>query len=398
MTAVVFLLFNLSCPDPQSTSNYLARRYGVRAAMPGFIGKKLCPNLVIVKPNFSKYKQVSSEVQQILAEYDPDFCPVGLDESFLDLTDYVRARLSPVREEDCTVGRVHDAGEVPVADYANPSQGIASAGSNPLFPESGLKLEREAVDFCRKSNRDSAEFLEHKQCLFADKTTASNVGLASAVELSTITLQPQPVVQDNTDKNTTLLTRDTVAIATSCSDHHSNQHRNETAFVSGHGREHKPSLSLSISNHPEFNNPLQPGDETTPMLPSSHWEHAQTVVEEIRARIHEKTGLTASAGIAPNKMLAKVASDMNKPNGQFFVTPTRDNVLQFVQSLSIRKVGIIWNSLPSMLILFLILLPSLTPLFFFSIYPSLLLLPPPPFPPSPSPPPSLRPRSVESAR
>lgn len=46
----------------KSTSNYLARRFGVRAAMPGFIAKKLCPNLIIVPLNFDKYREVSKEV------------------------------------------------------------------------------------------------------------------------------------------------------------------------------------------------------------------------------------------------------------------------------------------------------------------------------------------------
>jgi DNA polymerase kappa len=34
-----------------STANYLARKYGVRSAMPGFIAKKLCPNLILIPPN-----------------------------------------------------------------------------------------------------------------------------------------------------------------------------------------------------------------------------------------------------------------------------------------------------------------------------------------------------------
>lgn len=51
----------------QSTSNYHARRFGVRAAMPGFIAKRLCPQLIIVPPNFDKYRAVSKEVSQCLS-------------------------------------------------------------------------------------------------------------------------------------------------------------------------------------------------------------------------------------------------------------------------------------------------------------------------------------------
>lgn len=47
----------------KSTSNYHARRFGVRAAMPGFIAKKLCPGLIIVPTNFDKYRAVSEEVR-----------------------------------------------------------------------------------------------------------------------------------------------------------------------------------------------------------------------------------------------------------------------------------------------------------------------------------------------
>ena len=72
-----------------STSNYLARKYGVRAGMPGFIGKKLCPNLKIVPPNFEKYTAVSSIIRQVFKEYDPGFCPMSLDEAYLDITEYL---------------------------------------------------------------------------------------------------------------------------------------------------------------------------------------------------------------------------------------------------------------------------------------------------------------------
>lgn len=187
----------------QSTSNYLARQYGVRAAMPGFIGKKLCPELIIVKPNYDKYRQISTQVREVLAFYDPHFCSVGLDEAYLDLTAFVRNRLSP------------NVGEEPIQQTVNHAS-ISFGG------DSGPKVAKERQELLQ--------------------------------------------------------------------------------------------------------------------LPSLYWKCAEEVVEELRDEIFNKVGLTASAGIAPNKMLAKVASDVNKPNGQYTVNPTKEGVLKFVHDLPIRKV------------------------------------------------------------
>lgn len=62
---------------------------------------------------------------------------------------------------------------------------------------------------------------------------------------------------------------------------------------------------------------------------------ATLLAKEIRARIKSKTGLNASAGISINKFLAKVASDINKPNGQKTIAP--DHVLSFIENLDVRK-------------------------------------------------------------
>jgi len=62
---------------------------------------------------------------------------------------------------------------------------------------------------------------------------------------------------------------------------------------------------------------------------------ATLIAREIRQRILEETGLTASAGISINKFIAKVASDYNKPNGQKTVNP--HEVLQFLEDLPIGK-------------------------------------------------------------
>ncbi len=63
---------------------------------------------------------------------------------------------------------------------------------------------------------------------------------------------------------------------------------------------------------------------------------ATEVARVIRAQILAETGLTASAGVAPNKFLAKIASDWNKPDGLFVLRP-RD-VLDFLTPLPVRKV------------------------------------------------------------
>ena len=64
---------------------------------------------------------------------------------------------------------------------------------------------------------------------------------------------------------------------------------------------------------------------------------ATLIAEEIRRRIFESQHLTASAGIAPNKFLAKVGSDWNKPNGQKVITP--NNVQDFVKDLPVTAIS-----------------------------------------------------------
>ena len=62
---------------------------------------------------------------------------------------------------------------------------------------------------------------------------------------------------------------------------------------------------------------------------------ATLIAKDIRARIFNEVGLTASAGISINKFIAKVASDYNKPNGQKTVNP--EDVIPFLEQLDIRK-------------------------------------------------------------
>jgi len=60
--------------------------------MPGFIGLKLCPELIIVPANFDKYTAMSEQVRAVFAEYDPSYSTVSLDEAYLDITEHLERR------------------------------------------------------------------------------------------------------------------------------------------------------------------------------------------------------------------------------------------------------------------------------------------------------------------
>ncbi|XP_064232128.1 DNA polymerase kappa isoform X2 [Aotus nancymaae] len=214
----------------QATSNYYARRFGVRAAMPGFIAKRLCPQLIIVPPNFDKYRAVSKEVKEILADYDPNFMAMSLDEAYLNITKHLQERQN--------------------------------------WPE------------------------DKRRCF---------IKMGNSVE------------NDNPGKEVNKLS------------------------------EHERSISpLLFEESPPDLQP--PGDEeqNNPQILQNSvvfGTSAEEVVKEIRFRIEQKTTLTASAGIAPNTMLAKVCSDKNKPNGQYQILPNRQAVMNFIKDLPIRKVS-----------------------------------------------------------
>lgn len=73
-------------------------------------------------------------------------------------------------------------------------------------------------------------------------------------------------------------------------------------------------------------------------LVGTNYEKAVEIAKNIQKEVFEKTKLTISCGIAPTPQLAKIASDVNKPNGIFEVIHDKEFVLDFVSKLSIRKI------------------------------------------------------------
>jgi len=74
---------------------YMARRYGVRSAMPMFKALKLCPDAVVVRPNMRKYGEVGEQVRELMLSVTPSVEPISIDEAFLDLRGTERLHKAP---------------------------------------------------------------------------------------------------------------------------------------------------------------------------------------------------------------------------------------------------------------------------------------------------------------
>jgi len=69
-----------------ATCCYEARKYGIHSAMPISTAYRLCPDGVYLKPDFTKYREVSNHLMQILGSYADSFQPVSIDEAYLDVS------------------------------------------------------------------------------------------------------------------------------------------------------------------------------------------------------------------------------------------------------------------------------------------------------------------------
>ncbi len=66
---------------------------------------------------------------------------------------------------------------------------------------------------------------------------------------------------------------------------------------------------------------------------------AEDIVSQLRKEVFEVSGLTCSAGISANKMLAKICSNINKPNGQYYLRNDRDSILEFIHNTKLSKIN-----------------------------------------------------------
>jgi len=118
-----------------TTACYIARRFGVRSAMPMFQARELCPQAVILPPNMTKYRQVSRQIRAIFEAATPIIEPVSLDEAYLDLTGQrERSDRWPAQALAEIAGRVEDEVGITVSIGLSGNKFLAKLASEMLKP------------------------------------------------------------------------------------------------------------------------------------------------------------------------------------------------------------------------------------------------------------------------
>ncbi|CAG8534187.1 7322_t:CDS:10 [Ambispora leptoticha] len=127
-----------------TTANYEARKFGVRSAMPGFIAKRLCPQLILVPCHFEKYTEVSKEVQKVFAKYDPQFAAMSLDEAYLNITDYLnRTKQQPAEVTQQIRDDIFHATQLTSSAGIAPNKMLAKICSDINKPNGQYQLEND---------------------------------------------------------------------------------------------------------------------------------------------------------------------------------------------------------------------------------------------------------------
>lgn len=144
-----------------TTCNYHARKFGCRSGMAGFVAKKLCPQLLMIKLNFDKYTAKAREVREVLVEYDPRFESASIDEAYLNITEYcAEHEMEPEEVVQRMRDEVHERAKITVSAGIAANAKLAKICSNMNKPNGQYLLPRERsaiVTFmrdlpCRKVN------------------------------------------------------------------------------------------------------------------------------------------------------------------------------------------------------------------------------------------------------
>ncbi|HLR42326.1 MAG TPA: DNA polymerase IV [Pseudogracilibacillus sp.] len=113
------------------TSSYEARAKGVKTTMPLWEAKKLCPELIVIRPNFNRYREMSAKIFQLLAEMTSIIEPVSIDEGYMDVTDH---EIHPLQLAEIIQQRLLHELHIPCSIGIGPNKFLAKTASDMKKP------------------------------------------------------------------------------------------------------------------------------------------------------------------------------------------------------------------------------------------------------------------------
>jgi DNA polymerase-4 len=115
------------------TSSYEARAKGVKTAMPLWQARKLCPNLIVLPPNFERYRTASQRMFRILAEVTPLIQPVSIDEGYMDISECQELG-NPIKIAQAIQHKILEELDLPCSIGIGPNKFLAKMASDMKKP------------------------------------------------------------------------------------------------------------------------------------------------------------------------------------------------------------------------------------------------------------------------
>ena len=128
-----------------ATCNYEARKFGVHSAMASATARKLCPNLIIIRPDMEKYREASQLIHRVFQRYTELIEPLSLDEAFLDVTDCMQLDGDTTRIARAIRNEVRDTVGITISAGIAPNKFLAKIASDWKKPDGQFQVRPDQV-------------------------------------------------------------------------------------------------------------------------------------------------------------------------------------------------------------------------------------------------------------
>jgi len=128
-----------------ATCNYAARRFGIHSAMASAMARKLCPDLIIIRPDMEKYRKASELIHQVFENYTELIEPLSLDEAFLDVSDCNQFDGSATRIAEAIRKEVKSKVGITISAGIAPNKFLAKIASDWEKPDGQFVIRPEQV-------------------------------------------------------------------------------------------------------------------------------------------------------------------------------------------------------------------------------------------------------------